>query len=287
MKRMGTRIGCVSLAIVMLGLATAAQAQETVPPRVTPPPEEPPPLVQERPRGRIPSGRLAPGLGSDMDAEAFNVPYDGSFTFVRIRFTASSEGFGRRDLKWDHDYPRAERNFGQIVDALTEVEQNLDGSNILAMDDPELFKYPVAYLAEPGFWTMSASEEESLRSYLQKGGLLILDDFAGGHWYNTEQQIRTLFPDARFIQLDPRHPIFDSFFRIESLDYVHPYYGLTSLFIGVFENNDPMGRPMIIANYNNDIGEYWEWSDTGFEPIDLSNEAYKLGVNYIVYAMTH
>jgi hypothetical protein len=276
----------LGIAWLVASAPAAAAVQEPVPPRVVEP-LEPPPVVQERARGRMPSGRLAPGLGAGMDPEEFNVPYDGSFTFVRIRFTPASEGFGRRDLKWDHDYPRAERNFGQIVDALTEVEQNLAGSNILAMDDPELFKYPVAYLAEPGFWTMTPSEEENLRQYLLKGGLLILDDFAGGHWYNTEVQIRTLIPDATLVQLDPAHPIFDSFFHIESLDYQHPYYGMQSYFIAVFEDNDPQGRPMIIANYNNDIGEYWEWSDTGFVPIDLSNEAYKLGINYLVYAMTH
>ena len=80
MRRLGARIRSMLLALFALVLAPEALAQETVPPRVTPPPEEPPPMVQERSGGRIPSGRLAPGLGSDMDAEAFNVPYDGSFT---------------------------------------------------------------------------------------------------------------------------------------------------------------------------------------------------------------
>ena len=42
-----------------------------------------------------------------------------------------------------------------------------------------------------------------------------------------------------------------------------------------------------LINYNNDVAEYWEWSDTGFLPVDFTNEAYKLGVNYIVYALTH
>ena len=58
-------------------------------------------------------------------------------------------------------------------------------------------------------------------------------------------------------------------------------------FYGVYEDNDPNARLMLVANYNNDIGEYWEYSDTGWLPIDLSNEAYKFGVNYVLYAMTH
>ena len=64
-------------------------------------------------------------------------------------------------------------------------------------------------------------------------------------------------------------------------------YNLPPRFYGVYENNDPDGRLMLVANYNNDIGEYWEYSDTGWLPIDLSNEAYKFGVNYVMYAMTH
>ena len=58
-------------------------------------------------------------------------------------------------------------------------------------------------------------------------------------------------------------------------------------YLGLFEDNDPTKRLAVIANYNNDIGEYWEFSDVGWYPIDLSNEAYKLGVNYVIYAMTH
>ncbi|HEX5831833.1 MAG TPA: DUF4159 domain-containing protein, partial [Gemmatimonadaceae bacterium] len=64
-------------------------------------------------------------------------------------------------------------------------------------------------------------------------------------------------------------------------------FGLMSQFYGVYEDNDPSQRLLLIANYNNDIGDYWEWSDEGILPLQLSNEAYKLGVNYVVYAMTH
>jgi hypothetical protein len=58
-------------------------------------------------------------------------------------------------------------------------------------------------------------------------------------------------------------------------------------YFAIFENNDPRGRMLALANYNNDLAEYWEWSATGMFPVDLTNEAYKLGVNYIVYGVTH
>ncbi|NIR46167.1 MAG: DUF4159 domain-containing protein [Gemmatimonadetes bacterium] len=223
--------------------------------------------------------------------EEYNVEYDGRFTFVRIRFQprSSFDGrWGRRDLKWDHDYPRAERHLARILAEITAIDPNASGSNILTLDDPEIFKYPVAYLAEPGFWTLSEEEREGLRAYLLKGGFLIVDDFVDTQWYNFEGRMRDVLPDARLIRLDATHPVFHSFFEIDALDHRHPYWpAFESAFYGVFEDNDPQKRLMVIVNYNNDIGESWEWSDTGFLPIDITNEAYKLGVNYIVYAMTH
>lgn len=219
----------------------------------------------------------------------YDAPYDGRFTFARIRFTplGGDGGFGRgRDLKWDHDYPRAERNFVKILSEVSILRPYMEGSNVLTLDDPNLFKYPIAYLCEPGFWTLTPAETAAMRAYLLKGGFVIVDDFAGNHWYNFAMQMRAVLPEARMVELDVSHPIFDSFYRIESLEFTHPNFGLRSQFFGIFEDNDPAKRLMMIINYNNDIGDYWEWSDAGYLPIDLSNQAYKLGVNYIMYAMT-
>jgi hypothetical protein len=234
----------------------------------------------------------APAAGQDSDYIIANVPYDGRFTFARIRFEASSpfgptrNFYGRRDLKWDHDFPRAERHFMRILREVTLLRPYMDGGNILALDDPELFKYPVAYLCEPGYWAPTDKEAAALRSYLAKGGFIIIDDFFGSHWYNFEQSLKKVLPDARLVELDTSHPIFDSFFRVESLDMGGDRRGRPQ-FLGVYEDNDPAKRLVAVINYNNDIGDYWEWSDAGFIPIQISNEAYKVGVNYIIYGMTH
>jgi hypothetical protein len=222
-----------------------------------------------------------------------NAPYDGKFTFIRVRYNPGSgtfgdNNFGGRDPKWNHDYPRAELHFGKILSELSLVQAYLGGSNILTADDPALFNYPIAYITEPGFWTVNPAEAEALRNYLLKGGFLIFDDFFGPHWENFEHQMKLVLPEARLVQLDRSHPIFDSFFRIESLEYWHPYQpGYKSEFWGIFEDNDPAKRLLAIINFNNDMTEYWEYSDTDFAPIELTNEAYKLGVNYVIYAMTH
>ena len=232
-----------------------------------------------------------------------NIPYDGRFTFVRIRTDVSGgRGMPRSFLPggrrgwgqppWAHDYPRAERNFAKILTATTFVDAYGGGSNILTFDDPELHSYPLAYVSEPGFWWMDEAEEEGLRNYLLKGGFVIFDDFGGPRdWANFEAQLMRVLPDRRLQDLstlDPLPVIFDSFFEIENPEALTPPYGRgLPQYWGIFEDDDPAKRLMLIANFNNDHGDYWEFSDSGWLPIDLTNEAYKFGVNYIIYAMTH
>jgi hypothetical protein len=227
------------------------------------------------------------------EVEYKNIPYNGRFTFVRLRFHPSDWGPGRYqwglDLKWNHDYPRAEAHFTKMLKELTTLDPNQDGGNILAVDDPELFKYPVAYMCEPGFWTVNDREVRALRAYLLKGGFLIFDDFVGPHWNNFAIQIHKVLPEGRLVELDASHPIFDSFFRVgDPRAFPHPYFRwATSNYLGIYEDNDPAKRLLVIVNYNQDVSEYWEWSDTSYAPIDLNNEAYKLGVDYVIYGMTH
>lgn len=225
-----------------------------------------------------------PGGGRrGMEVQEENIPYDGRFVFARIKYEVR---FGR-DLPWAHDYPRAERHFTKLLSELSTVVSYQEGGNILTLDDPELFKYPVAYMSEPGFWTLSPAEIEGMRAYIAKGGFMIFDDFYGNQWYNFEEQIRVVLPDAHLQLIPLTHPVWDSFFRIESLEYDHPNFDVKAVFLGIFEDNDPTGRLLAVVNYNNDLGDYWEWSDTDLVPIDLSNTAYKLGINYVIYAMTH
>ena len=218
-----------------------------------------------------------------------NVEYDGTLTFVRIRYDVGFSGMGRRgsrgELPWAHDYPTADIHLMKILNELTAIKPRLDASNVLTLDDPELFNYPIAYMSEPGFWTASDEEIAGLRAYLQKGGFIIFDDFVGNHWYNLEEQMRRVFPQGRWLELDKKHPIFNAFFEITNFSM--SYYGIQEIYYGMFEDNDPSKRLLAVAGLNQDLGEYWEFSDQGIVPIDLSNEAYKYGVNYFVYGLTH
>lgn len=209
-------------------------------------------------------------------------PYDGRFTFARLRHGV--EGF-RGEPPWAHDYPRAERNFTRILHEITLVRPNLESSSVFTLDDPDLYTAPIAYMSEPGFWEMDDDELAGLQNYIRKGGFVIFDDFRDGHWVNFEEQVRRVIPNASLVRLDESHPVFHSFFDIRISETVG-FYG-EAMFYGVFEDNDPQKRLLLVANYNHDLGELWEFSDTGFVPVDLSNDAYKYGVNYIIYAMTH
>ena len=233
---------------------------------------------------------FAQGRGRDgRSADEFpNAEYDGRFVFARISYSESMDfGFGRGSrAAWSHDYPRAERNFLKILGELSTVNVRADASTIISLDNPELFRFPVAYMAEPGFWRPSETEVSMVRAYLLKGGFMIFDDFAGRDWFNFVAQVEKVLPGAIPIRLDTSHPIFDAFYRVDNLDYYHPLQQIPSEFYGVFEDNDPTKRMMMMVNFNNDIAEYWEFSDQGYFPIDLSNEAYKLGINYMIYALS-
>ena len=142
---------------------------------------------------------------------------------------------------------------------------------------------------EPGFWNLTDEEASAFRAYLTKGGFAVFEDFDGAQqWAHFEAQMRRVLPDGRLVRLDPTHPIFDSFFRVQDIDaIVHPMTGIRPSYYGIFEDNDPRRRLMVVANYDNDVPEYWEWSGEGLFPFDTSNEAYKLGVNYLIYGLTH
>jgi len=84
-----------------------------------------------------------------------NGPYDGRFTFVSLRWASGSSGSRGWSAAWNHDYPRAEQHLTQIIKDLTLIDTRTDASRILALDDPELFKYPIAYMWEPGYWEWS------------------------------------------------------------------------------------------------------------------------------------
>jgi hypothetical protein len=214
-----------------------------------------------------------------------NAEYDGRFTFARVRYNAYSG--------WSADYPLMEHNLTRMLYDITELRPNLEAANVYDLDDPELLKHPVAYLSEPGYWFPDASEVEGLQQFLAKGGFLIADDFHfANEWAVFESAIRRVLPSGRIQPLTVAHPIFNSFFAIKSLEVPYPgrlgEMGLIGEFYGIFEDNDPNGRLMVVINYNIDLGDYVEWSADANNRYSLvpTNEAYKFLINYVLYGLT-
>jgi hypothetical protein len=210
-------------------------------------------------------------------------PYDGKFAIVRLWYPH----YGG----WAFDYPEMEQNLNQILPAVTAIEPSPSGGNVLRMDDPELMKFPIAYLSEPGYWFPSETEVAGLRTYIEKGGFLIVDDFHfQNEWNVFEVAMTRVLPHGRIHRLDLAHPIFNTFFAIKTLDVPYPgrlgQQGLMGEFYGIYEDNDPTRRLSVVINYNMDIGDYMEHSADGRYAVDPSNEAYKFGINYLMYGMT-
>lgn len=218
------------------------------------------------------------------------VPYDGRFTFARVRY-GSGGSFGRgwrgRSSAWAHDWPDGDRNLQRMLAEFTSVEASTGGTNVFTLEDPEIFRHPVLYVSEPGYWRETEAGVQNLRAWLLKGGFLILDDFEGRQWDNMAAQIRRALPEARWVEIDATHPIFRSFFVVEDIYVPHPLVPVTPAYYAIFENDDPSKRIMVLANHNADLAEYWEYAAEGYFPMDPTNDAFRLGVNYVVYGLTH
>jgi len=246
-----------------------------------------------------------PGFGN---ADEFYTPpdfhgnpsYDGRFTFARIKYRGYLHWSGREGPGWSHDYPDAEQNFTKILRDISVVRPFVEagpivGSALVALDEPELFRYPVSYMSEPGGWQPNDKEIAGFRAYLLKGGFMIFDDFRegwGGNYdfSNLREHVARAMPKAKWVELTGKEPIFNSFFKIDLKAAVNPtsaYGTRPPSYWGIYQDNDPKKRLMLIANVDNDIGEAWQWSASGFVPISAANETYKLGVNYVIYALTH
>ena len=224
--------------------------------------------------------------------EEGELPRDESrFTLARIFFDSPMGRFfmGRigdgNGPPWSHDWPRSEEHFMKILSEVTKLDVN-PGGHIISFQNDECFKYPIAYLCEVGYLRLSEEEAHRMAEYLLRGGFLIVDDFRGNREFNNfVYQMKQVFPDRSLEELPRSHKIWKCFYDISDLSIEPPYSNfLTPQYYGMSDDN---GRLMMVVDYNNDISEYWEWSDDPFIPIEESNEAYKYGVNYVMYALTH
>ena len=191
-------------------------------------------------------------------------PFDGRFTFARLKFTTAAGGYYFRGLPaWAHGYVgggegrRSERNLAKILNSITNMNPHVDATRVVDVGDPDLFQYPVVYATEAGFMELDDREAHALGDYLRKGGFVIFDDFRGeADWENFRSTMQRVLPGEQPTELPLSHPIFHAFFDIQTLQFVQYYDRGTPIFYGMFENNDQSKPLQLIANFNNDVSEY-------------------------------
>ena len=212
------------------------------------------------------------------------------FYFTRGVYTS-----GWRWGSWSVDFPKADRQFMLAVNSLIDISA-AERENAVRLDDPNIRRFPFLYVLEVGDMALPASEARGLRDYLLAGGFLVIDDFWGSwEWGNFERQIRRVLPEHPIVEIPLDHPIFNAVYRIDKIVQVPAIGnhwrgrtceqdGYTPHARGIF---DHAGRLMVIINWNTDLGDAWEWFERPEYPLEYSSFAVQMGVNFIVYAMSH
>ena len=299
--------GLARIALVTLALSGAALAVRLAAPSTSiPPPVSPPDAEvtagqrQISGRGPLEGGEVMAGQRQGFDPrEMLNRRRRGTlqrpagpheFYFTRAIY---SSGWGWS--RWATDYPKADRQFMTVVNRLI----GIDGSpyeNAVRLDDPRIRDFPFLYALEVGDIALSQAEIEGLRNYLLAGGFLVIDDFWGSwEWAAFEQQIRKVFPEHPIVEVPLDHPVFNAVYRIDEVLQVPAignYWGGRTWERDGYEAHvrgifDDKGRLMVLINWNTDLGDAWEWAERPEYPLKFSTFAVEMGINFIVYAMSH
>jgi hypothetical protein len=242
----------------------------------------------------------SPGHGIiDMDGESFapeNPNEHAEWTFARFRYTLGEEFGSYGFQRWAADYPKSDRQFIMGVKRLTRINAR-STEHIVDADHDELFNYPWIYVEDPGAWRISTAQAKRLRQYVDRGGFIMLDDSWGDQEYATMQAgVAMILPGYPIEEIPNNDPIFHVVYDLNdrvqvpgtrhiwgrrwplSPDMVHPRW------MGV---RDDKGRIVIAICQNSDVGDAWEWADSPRYPEKAASLAYRLGINYIIYSMTH
>jgi len=213
----------------------------------------------------------------------YSDPTNSEFVLARWHYSAGWGGGG-----WQHDYPTAEEHILQIMSETTGLNTNSLSYRVVELSSPEIFKYPFAYVSEPGEMLLSDVEVENLREYIERGGFVMFDDFGGQRDQEELQRfipnLERAFPDREMYLLTDRHPLLHNFFDVDGLLMEHPMSYAKSIFYGF---DDSKGRLAMVICFNNDVGDYWEFIDEPRYRVKPSAEALKLGINFVMYTMTH
>jgi hypothetical protein len=252
-------------------------------------------MVQQAPPPNIDRSMFAdtrgPRLAYDEVAETA-----GRWPFYWTRAVYS--GWGRRGFfggggSWAVDFPKSDQQFMVVLKRLVRIN-GYDWENPVSLANPDLRKFPLIYMLEVGGMDMTEREVEGLRGYMDAGGFVIVDDFWGQReWDVFEYNMRRVYPDRPIVDIGLDHPIYRAYYTIDHVEMTPAIgntirrtecYGCETQIKGMYDDE---GRLMMIINFNTDLGDAWEWAESPDYPLDISTYAFEIGVNMVVYAMTH
>jgi hypothetical protein len=235
---------------------------------------------------------VIPGLPAD-DPD----PDAPEFVFARLIYSSGLGGFGRFGGHWATDSPAADHKFMYGIKRLSNIQVSQE-FNPVGIMDASLFDYPYIYIVEPGYMSFSQREAERLREFFLRGGFLHIDDFWGLYErQNMADQMRKVFPDRQIEELPISHEIFHTFFDVDQVMQIPnvsnacrggPYWeNRTDTKPRIYGIKDDHDRVMAVITYNSDLGDAWEWMDEPCYPEALTSQSYRMGLNFIIYAMSH
>lgn len=218
------------------------------------------------------------------------------YAFARLRYQSVGAYRGYRGYSWGTDSNKAERQFVQGVRRLTRIHTR-SVEQIIDVDSDDMYNWPWLYAVEVGHWELNQSQARRLRDYLDRGGFLMVDDFHGTYeWQVFVASLQRIFPDRPIVDLDENNPIFHVLYDLHERIQVpgrqwirsgRTYErrdGIEARWRAVY---DDKGRVQVAICHNMDLGDAWEWADDPQYPEPFASMAYRIGINYLMYAMTH
>src|SRR5580692_8195876 len=219
----------------------------------------------------------------------------------QARFSRRGFGFGGGDWRqggtsWSQDYPRADRHFAQALRRLTRTHVRSVEQPVNLDDGDDVFNFPWLAAGEMGDWKLTDSQAKQLREYLLRGGFLYLDDFWGTQeWERFDESMKLVFPDRPIVEIDDKDAIFHNVYDLDERYQIPGEWairqgrmyradGFRAYWRGIYDDH---GRVMVAMSFNSDIGDSWEWADDPYYPEKYSALGIRVGVNYVIYSMTH
>jgi hypothetical protein len=249
--------------------------------------------------------RQFPGV----EYEDFEIPPDwkqaGEWAFARLMYPPGpNDGYaGRFDgdwreglSLWTQDYPRADRHFSEAMRRLTRVHVRSTEQPVNLDDGDDVFNYPWLYAVQTGQWKLTNQQAKQLREYLLRGGFFMCDDFWGeAQWENFMESMRRVFPEREVVDIPDGDQIFHDVYdlsnryQVPGARYIgtgitEKCAGCPARWRGIY---DDQGRLVVAMTFQSDVGDSWEWADDPGYDEKFSALGIRIGVNYIVYAMTH